>query len=251
MANNPTLESGFDEVSDACEETATGRLIERQNVREGAEKVAVLGGTVLSVAEVARMHYLGEELSPRKVITLPWPLVECGRPEGGIVVGVPTSVARLAFCEKLIGAITNTPRSFNDRQRAARAQRLRALLYSSAGIEPMKGGRGHDQIEWLVWKYRATSSNDSRRRRRRRVLIRHRPFSSRSREPAGYATVANHSQVPLAGIRYFANQSRISRWRSRRWRGLPVAEKVWLSSGKRTNVTSRPSFFSATNICSP
>jgi len=68
-------------------------------------------------------------------------------------VGVPMCVARLAFCEKQIVAMTNTPMSFNDRQRAARVQRLRALLYSSDGIEPMKGGRGHDQVEWHFGKY--------------------------------------------------------------------------------------------------
>jgi len=49
-------------------------------------------------------------------------------------VGVPMCVARLAFCEKQIVAMTNTP-------------------MSSDGIEPMKGGRGHDQVEWHFWKY--------------------------------------------------------------------------------------------------
>ena len=62
MSNNPALEPGLDEVGDAREEPTTDPFIERQNVREGAKEVAVLDSAVLSVAWVAPMQYLGEQL---------------------------------------------------------------------------------------------------------------------------------------------------------------------------------------------
>src|SRR2546430_9821692 len=50
MSNDPAPETRLDKVGDTCEEAPTDRLIERQNVREGTKKVAVLGSAVLSVA---------------------------------------------------------------------------------------------------------------------------------------------------------------------------------------------------------
>jgi hypothetical protein len=85
----------------------------------------------------------------------------------------------LAFCEKLVVAMPDTPMSFNDRRRAARAQRLRALPDSSGGIEPMKGGRGHDQVEWLAWKIPVVEMGDDN------FSMGERRETSRSQEPAG------------------------------------------------------------------
>src|SRR6266545_833275 len=124
VKNDSSAELGVDETRHASEEASTAPLLQREDIREGAEQLAICGRAVFSSAEVTSVGDV-RELWDCQVNARARQVFGSDLSERGIVVRIPAGVTGLARREERIIALGHTPPRVDDGERAARPQDCR------------------------------------------------------------------------------------------------------------------------------
>ncbi len=107
VTNDSSAELGVDETRHASEEASTAPLLQREDIREGAEQLAICGRAVFSSAEVTSVGDV-RELWDCQVNARARQVFGSDLSERGIVVRIPAGVTGLARREERIIALGHT-----------------------------------------------------------------------------------------------------------------------------------------------